>query len=87
MKNLGIPFSVRTYNSVLNSCPTIMTKLLNSNGFPVSMEELLNTGLKADEAMVVCELVESSSILEELMVWNFSEAKLALMDCIEAHSI
>lgn len=76
MKTLNIPFSTRTYNSVLNSCPTIMETLRNSDGIPVSMEELKRV-LKGDEVLLVEELV-GSRVLEEVMVWDSSEAKLDL---------
>ncbi|KAI4350246.1 hypothetical protein L6164_004718 [Bauhinia variegata] len=77
MRNSSIPFSIRTYNSVLNSCPTIMNKLKDLNGFPLSIKEL-NDCIKGDEAMVMRELVGSCKILEEVMVWDSSEAKLDL---------
>ena len=77
MKALGIPFSVRTYNSVLNSCPRIMAMLEVINSLPLSIEELSGV-LKGDEALVVEELVGSCSVLEEVMEWDSLEAKLDL---------
>ncbi|XVE67210.1 hypothetical protein DITRI_Ditri08aG0141800 [Diplodiscus trichospermus] len=77
MKTLQIPFSVRTYNSVLNSCPVIMSLVQGSDSFPHSLRELVKV-LKEDEALLVKELVQSSSVLDEAMEWNGSEAKLDL---------
>ncbi|KAI9110952.1 hypothetical protein K1719_018072 [Acacia pycnantha] len=77
MRNSAIPFSVRTYNSVLNSCPVIMGKLVDLNDFPLSIEEL-NASLEGDEAMVVGELIKSTEILEEVTVWDSKQAKLDL---------
>ncbi|KAK8481716.1 hypothetical protein V6N13_018371 [Hibiscus sabdariffa] len=77
MKAFGIPFSVRTYNSVLNSCPMIMSLVQGSGSFPVSLAELVKV-LDEDEALLVKELVESSSVLDEAMEWKDVELKLDL---------
>ncbi|MBA0739160.1 hypothetical protein Gogos_012456 [Gossypium gossypioides] len=77
MKALEIPFSIRTYNCVLNSCPMIMSFVQGSGGFPVSVSELVNV-LDEDEALLVKELVESSSVLDEAMEWDDLELKLDL---------
>ncbi|KAK7270161.1 hypothetical protein RIF29_23105 [Crotalaria pallida] len=78
MRNSGIPFSIRTYNSVSNSCPTIMRKMVELNDdLPLSIEEL-NASLEGGEAIVVKELLQYSLILEEVMVWGSLEAKLDL---------
>lgn len=76
MKNLDIPFSIRTYNSVLNSCPTIMSMLQDLNSIPLSLVELVEN-LKGEEALLVKELA-GSSILDNVMAWDVSEAKLDL---------
>lgn len=78
MKDMGIPFSIRTYNSVLNSCSMIISMLqdLKSNDFPLSVSELTGV-LKEDEMLLVKELVESS-VLDEAMKWDSAEAKLDL---------
>lgn len=76
IKELGIPFSVRTYNSVLNSCPKIMSMVQDLKTFPLSLEELLEN-LLGDEAALVQELM-GSSVLAEAMEWNSSELKLDL---------
>lgn len=76
MKNSEVPFSIRTYNSVLNSCPTIMLMLQDSKTVPLSMEELMGN-LFQDEANLVQELV-ASSVLDGVMEWNSSELKLDL---------
>ena len=80
MRASGIGFSIRTYNSVLNSCPTIMLMMLQEmdiDTLPLSVEELSGV-LSGDEALVVKELVESNSIFEEVMEWDSLEGKLDL---------
>ncbi|OMO80024.1 hypothetical protein CCACVL1_13209 [Corchorus capsularis] len=77
MKTLQIPFSVRTYNSVLNSCPGIMWLAQDINSLPLSLGELVKV-LKEDEALLVKELVESSAVLDNAMECDVSEAKLDL---------
>ncbi|KAL3580837.1 hypothetical protein D5086_018672 [Populus alba] len=77
MKTLGIPLSIRTCNSVLNSCPTIMALMRNLDAsYPVSIQELLKI-LSEEEAMLVKELTESS-VLKEATKWDTSEGKLDL---------
>ncbi|KAM6558478.1 hypothetical protein CsatA_027717 [Cannabis sativa] len=77
MKTSTIPFSIRTYNTVLNACPTISAMLQDlRNNIPLSMDELHGT-LKGDEALLVKEL-EGSQVLEEAMVWDSMEVKLDL---------
>ncbi|XP_028797351.1 pentatricopeptide repeat-containing protein At2g17033-like [Neltuma alba] len=56
MRNTSIPFSKRTYNSVLNSCPVLMRKLVDLYGFPLSIEEL-NASLEGAEAIVIQQLM------------------------------
>ncbi|XP_015941846.1 pentatricopeptide repeat-containing protein At2g17033 [Arachis duranensis] len=80
MRSSGISFSVRTYNSVSNSCPMITRMMAELNELPLSIEEL-NVRLEGGEAMVVKELLDSCVILEEVMVWDSSEAKLDLHGC------
>uniref|UniRef100_A0A5B6YLB4 Smr domain-containing protein n=1 Tax=Davidia involucrata TaxID=16924 RepID=A0A5B6YLB4_DAVIN len=77
MKHLGVPFSIRTYNSVLNSCPTIMLMLQDPKSVPLSVEELTTENLRGDEALLVQELI-GSSVLVEGMEWNSLELKLDL---------
>ena len=77
-----ISFSIRTYNSVLNSCPTIMSIMAQEmetgvETLPLSIGELSGI-LSGDEALVVKELVESNSVLEEVMTWDSLEGKLDL---------
>lgn len=80
MKGLGIQYSIRTYNSVLSSCSSIMSILLDSgsDGFPVSIAELVESLDGDDEVLLVKELVEDCSVLEEAMVWGSGEVKLDL---------
>ncbi|KAK4477251.1 hypothetical protein RD792_016465 [Penstemon davidsonii] len=72
----GIPFSIRTYNSVLNSCPTIILLIKDLKDLPLSIDELL-ANLNTEEADVVQELLKST-VLDEAMEWNSSELKLDL---------
>ncbi|PRQ25035.1 putative Smr domain-containing protein [Rosa chinensis] len=76
MKGSSVPFSIRTYNSVLNSCPTIMAMLQEPKAVPCSVEELTGI-LDGDEALVVKELV-GSAVVDEAMMWDSTEAKLDL---------
>ncbi|KAL5856185.1 hypothetical protein ACOSQ3_006019 [Xanthoceras sorbifolium] len=79
MRASGIPFSIRTYNSVLNSCSSIMSMLqdTNSDGFPLSVRELMERLNEDEEVLLVRELV-ASSVLDEAMEWGSGEAKLDL---------
>ncbi|KAI3446299.1 hypothetical protein Pfo_002964 [Paulownia fortunei] len=76
MRNSRIPFSVRTYNSILNSCPTIILLLEDMKNLPLSIDELVGN-LKMDEANLVMELLKST-VLDEVMEWKSSELKLDL---------
>ncbi|OVA15989.1 Smr protein/MutS2 C-terminal [Macleaya cordata] len=78
MKDSNVPFSIRTYNSVLNSCPTIMSLLQEPKFIPLSIEELIEK-LQRDEALLVKELIiGGSSVLVENLKWGSSEARLDL---------
>ncbi|KAK1419359.1 hypothetical protein QVD17_28525 [Tagetes erecta] len=77
MKNSKIAFSVRTYNSVLNHCRTLMSLVEHPKGIkPTSLQALLRT-LNHDESTLVKELVEPS-VLAETMELSSSELKLDL---------
>ncbi|KAK9164619.1 hypothetical protein Syun_005521 [Stephania yunnanensis] len=76
MKNSGTAFTIRTYNSVLNSCATIMSMLEFPKSVPLTIEELLQE-LPKEEALLVQELIGSSVLIETLQ-WGSSEAKLDL---------
>ncbi|GMH04086.1 hypothetical protein Nepgr_005925 [Nepenthes gracilis] len=75
-KGLGTGFSIRTYNSVLNSCPTIVSMLQDFKSCPTSIEELIDI-LRGDEALLVQELI-GSAVLAEIIEWNSLESKLDL---------
>ncbi|KAK6159612.1 hypothetical protein DH2020_006926 [Rehmannia glutinosa] len=77
MRNSGIPFSVRTYNSVLNSCPTIFLLLEDMKSLPLSIDELVDNLNINGEANLVLELLKST-VLDQVMEWNSSELKLDL---------
>lgn len=77
MKNSKIRFSIRTYNSVLNHCDTLMSLLDDPKGIkPASLEALLRM-LNHDESTLVNELIEPS-VLAESMELTSSELKLDL---------
>ncbi|XP_010489318.1 PREDICTED: pentatricopeptide repeat-containing protein At2g17033-like isoform X1 [Camelina sativa] len=77
LKGCNVPLSIRTYNTVLNSCPTVMSLLKDLDNCPVSLSELL-TILNEDEALLVRELTQSS-VLDEAIQWNAAvECKLDL---------
>ncbi|KAJ0883569.1 putative Smr domain, tetratricopeptide-like helical domain superfamily, Smr domain superfamily [Helianthus annuus] len=77
MKNSRIPFSIRTYNSVLNHCQTIMSILEQPKGIkPTSLGALLEN-MNHHEATLIQELVEPS-VLVESMELTSSELKLDL---------
>ncbi|KAI7750643.1 hypothetical protein M8C21_012689 [Ambrosia artemisiifolia] len=77
MKNSKIAFSIRTYNSVLNHCHTIMSILEQPKGIkPTSLEALLQH-LNHEESTLIRELVEPS-VLVESMELTSSELKLDL---------
>ncbi|XP_057494830.1 pentatricopeptide repeat-containing protein At2g17033 [Actinidia eriantha] len=76
IRNSGVAFSIRTYNSVLNSCPTIMTMLQDLKCVPISMRDLMEN-LPGHEGLLVQELI-GSSVLENAIEWNSLEGKLDL---------
>ncbi|KAL8234378.1 hypothetical protein R6Q59_020478 [Mikania micrantha] len=77
MKNSKIPFSIRTYNSVLNHCHTIMSILEHPKGTkPTSLEALFQR-LNHDESILIQELVDPSVLIES-MVMTSLELKLDL---------
>lgn len=76
MKYLNVPLSIRTYNTVLNSCPSIMSMLQDPKSIPLSLNEL-QEGLCDNESMLVQELIVSS-VLVEAMGWTSLELKLDL---------
>ncbi|KAL3621411.1 hypothetical protein CASFOL_036323 [Castilleja foliolosa] len=77
MREVGIPFSVRTYNSVLNSCPTIISLLEDTKTLPLSIDELAGNLKTGDEADLVMELLKSN-VLDQVMEWKTSELKVDL---------
>lgn len=76
MRNSGIGLSIRTYNSVLNYCPTIIFLQQDMKNVPLSIDDLVGN-LTTDEANLVKELLKSS-ILDQVMEWSSSELKLDL---------
>ncbi|KAF9621746.1 hypothetical protein IFM89_027600 [Coptis chinensis] len=76
MKNSNTPFSIRTYNTVLNSCPTVMSLLQDPKTIPLSILELMEE-LQKDEIVLIQEL-KDSSVLVDLLEWSSMEGKLDL---------
>ncbi|MQL75417.1 hypothetical protein Taro_007778 [Colocasia esculenta] len=80
----GVPFSIRTYNSVLNSCPGLCSMLWTPEDVPLSLDELmqhLEEGCRAPvEALLVQELV-GSEVLAQTLQWSAKEGKLDLHGC------
>ncbi|KAI7981500.1 Pentatricopeptide repeat-containing protein [Camellia lanceoleosa] len=76
MKSPGVSFPIRTYNYVLNSCPTIMTMLQELKTVPISIQEPMEN-LRGNEGLLVQELI-GSSVLEKAIEWNSLEGKLDL---------
>ncbi|KAJ0966917.1 hypothetical protein J5N97_023834 [Dioscorea zingiberensis] len=76
MKRLKIGFSVRTFNSVLNSCLTIVPMAKNFRPLPLSVGKLVEK-VSNDEALLVHELLESP-LLDEMLEWSSLEGKLDL---------
>ncbi|XP_076956399.1 pentatricopeptide repeat-containing protein At2g17033-like [Bidens hawaiensis] len=77
IKNSKIPFSIRTYNSVLNHCHTLMSTLEQPKGIKHTSLESLLQNLNTDESTLIHELVEPS-VLTESMELTSSELKLDL---------
>lgn len=76
LKDFNVPLSLRTYNTVLNSCPTVTSMLKDLNSCPLSVSEVL-TFLNEDEVVLVRALTQSS-VLHEAMEWSSLEGKLDL---------
>ncbi|KAK1320511.1 Pentatricopeptide repeat-containing protein [Acorus calamus] len=81
IRDSGIKFSIRTYNSVLNSCPTISSMLRDPGTAPQSIGELIKELEKAASPTEVVELVQElvkTSVLDGILKWSPSEVKLDL---------
>lgn len=76
MRDSGIHLSVRTYNSVLNSCPTIVFLLKDVKKLPLSIGGLVGD-LETDEASLVLELLKST-VPDAVMECSSSGLKLDL---------
>nr|UPT49296.1 pentatricopeptide repeat protein AaPPR158 [Agave angustifolia]UPT49750.1 pentatricopeptide repeat protein AaPPR1352 [Agave angustifolia] len=76
MRALGNGCSVRTFNSVWNSCPSVVSITKDLGTVALSVDDLLEK-LNNDEALLVQELV-SSSVLFENLNWSDSEGELDL---------
>ncbi|KAI3804048.1 hypothetical protein L1987_32216 [Smallanthus sonchifolius] len=77
MKNNKIPFSIRTYNSVLNHCHTIMSLLEHPKGIKPTSLEALFQHLNHDESTLIQELVDPSVLIGSVELTS-SELKLDL---------
>ncbi|CAN6481601.1 unnamed protein product [Victoria cruziana] len=83
MKRLGIGFSIRTYNSVANSCPRLSSISKGELGpIPLSMSGLFRR-LRLyedceDEVHLIRETVSAIGLLPETVGWSNSEWRLDL---------
>ncbi|PKA66355.1 Pentatricopeptide repeat-containing protein [Apostasia shenzhenica] len=81
MRESGIIFSLRTFNSVLNSCPSVVTITKDLRSLPLSMAALLRkveeASLCLDEALLIREVTDSS-LMGDMLQWSDSEGKLDL---------
>ncbi|XP_047330386.1 pentatricopeptide repeat-containing protein At2g17033 [Impatiens glandulifera] len=79
MKKSGVSFSIRTYNSVLNSCTSISSMIEDLKTAPISIHELMQAleDNNNKERVLIHELIDSS-VLEDSMEWNNQEIKLDL---------
>ncbi|KAJ1690421.1 hypothetical protein LUZ63_014576 [Rhynchospora breviuscula] len=82
MRELGISFSLRTYNSTLNSCRNILQMIGEIESLPLSLTGLIekiqnDCSPNQNEALIVKELI-NSSVLAETVHWSESEVKLDL---------
>ncbi|KAG6517531.1 pentatricopeptide repeat-containing protein At2g17033-like [Zingiber officinale] len=93
MRALGVGFSVRTFNCVLNSCPALLSICSkgtiqsfcesNSRALPLSVDALLkkleaeSPSSSSTEALLVKNLI-ASSVLDENLEWSSSGSKLDL---------
>ncbi|XP_073122488.1 pentatricopeptide repeat-containing protein At2g17033 [Henckelia pumila] len=76
MRGSSVISSIRTYNSALNSCPSLLLLLRDLKNVPLSINELVGS-LNEDEADLILELAKSS-VLDQAMEWGSSELKLDL---------
>lgn len=76
MRSSGVVLSIRTYNSALNSCPSVLLLLRELKNVPLSIKELVDN-LNKDEADLILELAKSS-VLVQAMKWSSSQLKLDL---------
>lgn len=83
MRASGTGFSIRTFNTVLNSCPNLVSMVTDRNSrataLPLSVEDLMGKlrGNGGDEGLLVGEMLGSPMLVEALK-WSHSEAELDL---------
>lgn len=81
MREGGIAFTFRTYNSALNSCPGMMDILNDYQYPPLSMDDLWDRLGKdsyfVNELSLIKELV-NSEVLDQQLKWSALEGKLDL---------
>ncbi|CAA6662337.1 unnamed protein product [Spirodela intermedia] len=81
MRDSNVPFSIRTCNSVLNSCPGLSSMLRDHQTRPLTLKKLMEMleeeGCGNEETSLVQELV-SSNVLLQTLDWSPSEGKLDL---------
>ncbi|KAK8934272.1 Pentatricopeptide repeat-containing protein [Platanthera zijinensis] len=81
MRESDIEFSIRTYNSVLNSSPTLITLTNDVRFLPLSIDALLrkmeDESGYLDEPLLLGELTKLP-LLDAIVEWSDSEVKLDL---------
>ncbi|XP_031495956.1 pentatricopeptide repeat-containing protein At2g17033 [Nymphaea colorata] len=81
MRHLGIGFSIRTYNSVSNSCPRL-SSILKAEPIPLSVNGLFRRLRSSedceDEMLLIGEIVSAIGLLPETVGWSSSEWRLDL---------
>ncbi|KAL4186640.1 hypothetical protein AMTRI_Chr09g15080 [Amborella trichopoda] len=79
MASLNVDFSIRTYNSVVNSCPTILSIVQQPQTVPLSINELLELlNLSTPKELFVIQEFLSSVIQLGSVNWASEEWRLDL---------
>lgn len=79
MKRMKIGYSVRTFNTVLNSCPVMVSMVHNLRCLPLSIGKFVEmVKVRSElEVLLVRELLEAE-LVDEMLEWDCLEGKLDL---------
>lgn len=84
MKGMGVGVSVRTFNTVLNSCATVVSMMGDLKTLPLSVDDFVRKVEEEspiqDEVLLVSEMV-GYQVFDEMLEWSASEGKLDLHGC------